>query len=201
MQPTQNAPNEIAEIDAAVQAVTHPDDVINALDWRHHSFIDFTALNGLVFDNDASEYQVDDKGKSHAVGAPIRKMTQTELATALGVDRKTLYRWRDSIPNFWNLVGERRKELLGQTWLSKVHETWRMKAIKGDFQHMQLWLANFDPNFRMPTQEIKHDVSDNYTALLAAASRDGIIEGEVVQHAQIDAGTSAENQPAHPSTS
>lgn len=178
MQPSENVRNEIVEIDKAVKDEAKKRDVIETTDWRHEAFIDYTALNGLVFDYEGSELNKE----GQLTGVPMRKMGQQELADMLKVDTRTFRRWRLSIPNFWVKVNERRKQIAPQSRLAKVHETWYLKAAKGDFQHMQLWLANFDPDFRMPTEKVEHEIGNSWAALAARRlpDRPEPIEGEVV---------------------
>lgn len=200
---TKQVADEIAEIDTAVENVNHPSDVINTLDYRHESLVTYYALNGLVFDEDADEFVINpDNGQKVNIGTKMRKMTMQELADQLRVDRKTLYRWRDQIPNFWQKVAERRKVVSSTTWLAKMHEEWRKKALSmKDWRVTEAWLRNFDDTYREAKTPLPTDNTDNYTALLAAAERDGIIEGETVSHGETDARTSDQDQPTYPQTS
>lgn len=124
----------------------------DSVDPRYQALIDYKALNGLVINESDA----------------MRKMTMEELSTALGVDRTTLYNWMKRA-GFWDAVNARRKEISPAARLAKVHEVWFLKAAKGEFQHMQLWLANFDPNFRMPTEKVEHDMGNGLADLIAMA--------------------------------
>jgi hypothetical protein len=133
------------------------------LTFLQRSYVDYKAMNGLITTDDG-----------------IRKMPVEELAGLLGVSRRMVYKARDGVPDFWYRVNERRKELSGKERLAKVHETWYLKAVKGDFQHMQLWLANHDPEFRMPTEKVQHELGDGYADIIQSLMKEGIIDGEVV---------------------
>lgn len=142
-------------------------------DIRYLNLIDYRALGGLITDDDGN----------------TRKMTVEELATALGVNRKTLYRWQET-PGFWNAVNKQRKKLGSQARLSKMHNVLYLSALKpGREGHRDrlVWLANFDPNFRMPAQKVEHEAGDSLAALLSHRRRtigEGeVIEGEVVEDA------------------
>ena len=179
MDAIQTFTKEVAAIDTAVKEANNPLDVINTLDHRHKIWIDYNALNGLVFDNDAVEMN----SEGQPIGAPLKKMTVETLAHKLGVTRQTLNNWRNSIPNLWGEVNRRRIEMSGQQRLARVHETWYLKAVKGDFQHLQLWLANFDPNFRMPSQKVEVEAGNSWAALLSGTRKADAIEGEVTNGA------------------
>lgn len=142
------------------------------------TYIDWKALNGLITDDDG-----------------IRKVYLKDLAKQFGVGVQTFYDQTKHIPNLYELINQRRYVMSGKTRLQKVHETWYLKAAKGDFQHMQLWLANFDPDFKMPQQKVQHDVTDTMAEALAIArqrrrqvSATAPAEGEV-----IDAETADQN--------
>lgn len=144
MDQPQNATPSKSEIEVVNSPIPY-----SQLSYIQRAYVDWKALNGLITDDDG-----------------IRKMTLTELAVALKVDRTTVYRAAEKIPNLWDLVNDRIKELFPQSRLQKVRETWYLKAAKGDFQHMQLFLANFDKDFRMPAQKVEHELGNSWAALL-----------------------------------
>jgi hypothetical protein len=140
------------------------------------TLVDFKAVNGYI-------HAADD--------AVPKKTTMAELARMLNVNPDTLYEWIKKIPNFWGLVNERRKTIGSQERLAKMHHTWYLKALQGSFPHLQLWLANFDPEFRMPTQKLEHDVADSLADAMGIARnrRDKLLtaqEGEVVPDANVN---------------
>jgi hypothetical protein len=169
----QNLANEIQEIDVAVRAA-NPE----PLTPQQQMWIDYNALGGLIVDN------TDERWDSvNQVTTTMRKMSISEFAKMIDVSRETLRLWRNSIPDFWGKVNVRRQELAPRARLQKMHEVWFLSALKTGaegFRDRQMWLANFDKDFRMPAQKMEHDIGDNLAELLIAAKRDGIIEGEVV---------------------
>lgn len=182
MNPTQAYTDEISQIDTASIERS-----VYQLSPLQLAWIDYKALGGIVMDKE------NDK---------MRKMTVQELADKLGVERKTLYNWRESIPGFWDRVAERRKELNSGEWLALIHEKWKLKALAFDnWPVTEAFLINFDPNYVTPKVKVEHDIGDNYTALLAAAARDNVIDGEVTHATAIDAGASPADQSAHPQAS
>jgi hypothetical protein len=128
-------------------------------------FIDYKAVGGWLQDSD---------------DRVPKKMSMQEFADIVQVDRTTLYNWQKNIPDFWARVAKRRKEIGSQERLAKVHDTFYLKALKGEFQHMQLWLANFDPNFRMPAQKVEHELGDNWAALARARLKPGNNERKMI---------------------
>lgn len=137
---TQNVTDTNSVTTSKKEVVTDP---------RHQALIDYRAMNGLITDDDG-----------------IRKMTVDDLAKALGVDRRQLYRWQDSIPDFWDLVNNRRKEISPKSRLQRVHETWYLKAVKGEWQHMNAWLMNFDSSYVVPTQKVEHEAGQSMVELM-----------------------------------
>lgn len=133
-------------------------------DMRYAALVDFKALNGL---------RTDEEGN-------LKKTSMQFFATMIDVDRSTLYEWMKR-PGFWDLVNSRRKDLSAGGRLTKVHETLYLKAVAGEWQHLNAWLVNFDPNYRTPTQKVEVEAGDSLAeAIGIARSRRATIEGEVV---------------------
>lgn len=181
MAKTENLTN--AYVDGDV--ITLPSAGYLSLTPQQQTWVDFRALNGLVFDETASETKLDQNGRTIVTGIPMVKMSTQQLADTLQVTRETLYDWTRKIPDFWEMVNARRIELAPRQRLTKMHEVWYLSALKpGNDGHRDrvLWLANFDPNFRMPTQPVKHDMGDSWAALLNAKApqKQEPIEGEIV---------------------
>lgn len=162
MKPSHNVTDSENRTSAQPSGVTDP---------RHQSLIDFRALNGTI---------TDDTG--------MHKMSVEEFATTLGVDRRQIYRWQETIPDFWDKVNNRHKDLFSRSRLARMYDVWYMSALipgsKG-FRDRQLWLANFDPNFRMPTEKIEHEAGNSWAALMSKLE-DDVIEGEVVDESAPD---------------
>lgn len=136
------------------------------------SWIDYRALNGLIFDPTRSDATGD---------TLIRKMTIQEFADTIGVTRQTLYDWQSSIPDFWGKVNARRIELSGQSRLAKLHEVWYLKALAmKDWRIADAYLRNFDPNYIEPRQKVEHELGNSWAALLDAKRKRDAVEGEVV---------------------
>lgn len=156
MENPQNSPNEIELIDKAIKK-TKP----FVLTIQQQYWIDYNALSGLI--TDITDDRVNERGDP----LTMQKMTITKFAELLDVDRTTLRNWTRSIPDFWDRVNARRRELAPQARLQKVHEVWYLAAQSPkNFQDRQLWLANFDPNFRMPAQKVEHEMGNSWAALL-----------------------------------
>lgn len=143
-----------------------------ALTTAHEQYIAFVALGGLIPDDTKV--------------SGMRKMTTVELAAELDVDRTTLYNWRKIIPNFWDLVNEKRKELGSRDRLSTVWNGVFMKASTGDPKAASIYLANHDPDFRMPTEKREVEIGDGLAEALSIARNrqrqqsQPPIEGEIV---------------------
>lgn len=143
------------------------------LSFTQQSYVDWKALGGFVSDTDAST---------------PRKMPLSELAVRCNVTIDAFAQAKAAMPNFWDLVAERRKVLGSQTRLQKVHDVMYISALmpgsKG-YRDRVLYLANFDPAFRMPTEQVKHDLGDGLAdALNLARERQAkqrvVVEAEIV---------------------
>lgn len=167
----QNQTNTEITQDTADAAVQQADDI----SFKHDQYVAYVAFGGLIPDPDNDAIAV--------------KMTATQFANRLGVGRSTLYEWRDSIPNFWDKVDEKRREMGGRDRLSKVWNGIFMKAASGNAEAAKLYLANFDPNFKMPAQKVEHEAGDSLVDALALARnrRDTeVVEGEIIDDAAIN---------------
>ncbi len=175
MDESHNVANEIREIDTAVKNLKREE-----LTLQQQAWVDYNALSGIVTDL-TSEHK--DASGSTLV---MRKMTIIEFADKLGVDRQTLRRWRESIPNFWEKVNARRKELAPQARLQRIHETWYLKAAAlKNWQITEAWLINFDPNYKQPRMKVEHDITESMADALGLAKRrrtENIQEGEIVKN-------------------
>jgi hypothetical protein len=133
-------------------------------------WIDYKAVSGFVYEDDK-----------------FRKMTVGELATKLNVSRETLYAWRNQIPNFWERVSERRKELGSTEWLVKMHEQWKLHALKFDnWQVSEAWLINFDPSYTAPKLKVQHELGDGVADALNIARERRMKSQTVVEAVAVD---------------
>lgn len=158
----QNVTPTAAPTPTATALVTY-----ESLDAAKRTLVDFRALNGLI--------ATDDKD------AGIKKMTVDELAGKLDVNRKTLYDWQNSIPGFWEMVNQRRTEISPQSRLAKVEEVWYMKAVKGDWQHLNAWLLNYKPGYKTPAAKVEHEAGQSLIDLFKGVEQNQphIIEARV----------------------
>lgn len=132
-------------------------------DPRYLTLIDFKALNGLTTDEDGG----------------LKKRTMQWLADMLKVDRGTLYNWT-AREGFWDQVNARRGKIAPHSRLAKVHETFYLKAVAGEWQFTNAYLFNYDKNYRTPTQKVEHEVGDSLAEAIGMARRRQVIEAEVV---------------------
>lgn len=137
------------------------------------AYVDYKAVGGLL--------SLDDED--------VKPLTVQQLADELGVTRRAIYAAKEDVPNFWDLVAERRKELSGRSRLTRVHQALYLYAKKGSYQHMQLYLAYFDDAFPMKTEGRKGDDIDSLAEAMNVARQRRLaneamenkaIEGEVI---------------------
>lgn len=133
------------------------------LTYLQRSYIDWKAVGGLVLSEDGE----------------LKKWKLADLADACRCSASS-FQNVSNLPNFWDLVDERRRALNGQSRLAKVHNTFYLKAVGGHPTLLPIWLANYDNTFRMPMQQVKHEASDDLMGLFGRAKKPEAIEAEIV---------------------
>lgn len=177
MDTPQESTNEFSPTLAEVRSVdlTPPSDL-------QQYWIDYRALNGLIFDHEQEDTNGDFK---------LRKMSVTEFADRIGVDRTTLYLWQNTIPSFWDRVNKRRTELAPQSRLAKFHEVWFLKAIAmKDWRVSEAWARNFDPNYRESRQKVEHELGGSVLDVLDRARGTFVDATKVIEGETVDAASS-----------
>lgn len=167
----QDSATEVAAIDKAMAGLgkTPVDFVITS---QMQAWIDYNALNGIITDNMEQ--------------MSMRKMSISEFAQLIGVNRDTLRNWRVYIPNFWDRVNERRKELSPRSRLQVMHERWFIEAMKmKNWALSEAWLRNHDSDYKESKQKVEHELGDGFAdAMNIARERrlksQTVVEGEVV---------------------
>lgn len=152
--------------------IPRPYDELTAV---QRSYVDFKAVGGVITDDDG-----------------VHKMTVGQLAAQLGVTRDAIYQSIKYMPNFDDLVAERRKQLSGGARLQRIHTLWYVHASKfDDWRVTEAWLRNFDPNYKEPKQKVEHEASETLLDAMSAARERrqqlaNAQEGEVIDAQNID---------------
>jgi hypothetical protein len=139
-------------------------------------WVDYNVVQGVITESDGE----------------MRKMTVVDFARHMNVDRTTCYLWTRSIPNFWDLVAERRKLVFGGARTAKVWNSVFLAAtVKLNVKAQELWLANADPTFRIASQKVEHEVGGGMADLLNRvreidAGHTDVLEGEVIDGSNTD---------------
>jgi hypothetical protein len=64
--------------------------------------------------------------------------------------------------------------------MQKVHEVWFLSALKPGsegFRDRQLFLANFDTDFHMPTEKVEHEMGNSWAALIESKRKVVDVDG------------------------
>lgn len=158
MQEPQAATPEQQALDAVAQKIK--DDQL--LKYQQEQWVDFCAVGGMITRADGE----------------IEVLTIGQFAKSMRVDRTTLYRWRNSIPNFWDKVEARRREIFSRDRTTKVWNGVFLRAAKGDAEQAKIWLSAH-AKWQPPSQ--KHEVSvSGLGDLVNLARKKKIIEGTVI---------------------
>lgn len=180
MEVAQNSPKQTLSTDETLKIIPYSE-----LSPQQQMYIDYCTIQGVITNDDGTGHRDPNDPK-------VVKLSLEKFAEQIGVDRKTLYNWKTSIPNFWDLVNERRQMINSGARLQKVWNALFLAATaKLDVRAIQTYLANTDPNFRMPTQPVKHEAGGSLADVLELARQRRIdpttvVEGEVVKDATND---------------
>lgn len=132
-------------------------------------FLTYCALGGLIIDDEQ-----DDK---------LRKMPIYEFCQRVGVDQKTTWRWKHS-EGFAQEVRERRDEIVplaretmafNQLFMLGMQTQDKRAAVDA----LKTYLGHFS-DLRLPTVKQEVKVEGNFLDMMTAATREGVIEGEIV---------------------
>lgn len=134
-----------------------------ALSPRQDMFIDFMAFAAFTTGPD---------------GTPQR-MTDEDIAAKLGVNRRTLTRWRQSIPDYNQLISKRRHEKFKREIEDGVWRGLILKAMAGNPKQAEMVLSHFG-DYVPPTQNIKHGISESLADVMTGVGQSRkVVEGEV----------------------
>lgn len=137
--------------------------LLGLLSLKQEEWISYVAVGGLITGDDGS----------------IKKMTISEFAIELGVDRSTLNEWKKTIPHFWDRVDKRRNELFSKNRITAVWNGLFLRAAKGDAEQAKIILGQY-AQWQPPSQ--KHEVTiGGLGDLVGLARKKNIIEGDVVE--------------------
>lgn len=128
-------------------------DAVKLRAFQHDQYIAFVAVGGLI---------PDPEGDKAAI-----KMTTGQFAERIGVSRQTLYDWRELIPDFWQKVAAKRKEIGSKDRLNHVWNGIYLKAAAGNVEAAKLYFANHDDNFRMPMERRETNTGSGFADLVA----------------------------------
>jgi len=161
----QNGTDTQLQTDTTVPPVPPPQDPA-LLKVQLEEWITFTAIGGLVTEADGN----------------LDPMTVSKFAELIKVPRRTLYNWRRDVPDFWQRVEIRRREMMSKDRITKVWNGVYLRAAKGDAAQATMILSHFS-DYKPPAQaheiELKGmgDVIANTRKKMQAAGM--LIEGEV----------------------
>lgn len=120
----------------------------------------------------------------------ITKMSLTEFAEKLGVDRKTLYNWKTSIPDFAMKVRAKRDEVFPMARETALFNQAYLIAMTGRGQaaaSMITMLLGHYSKLQLPKQRAELEAGDNLMELLnVARKKKVIIEGETSEQPSIN---------------
>lgn len=174
MENTQTYTNQIpantskdAEIEISVNDV---------LQLRQQQWIDFCAIGGLMTDDDGT----------------LKPTTISAFAEMIAVERKTLYNWKKSIPDFNDRVKQRRMVLGSGTRLQKVYNGLYLKASAGNPDAVKLWLQIFD-GWRPPSQSHEIELTTGLADLVSKKKLELERERKIIDATPADTNTAPAN--------
>jgi hypothetical protein len=141
---------------------------------QQDAYVTYCAIGGIMTGEDGTIGNIAQDGTQIST----KPLSTSKFAAMINVTRQTLWNWQKTIPDFWGRVAERRRVVGSQTRLTKAWNGIWLKACAGNAEAAKLYFANFDPNFRMPTEKVQHETPNSWTALMA--TKRNVVEGEVV---------------------
>jgi hypothetical protein len=143
---------------------------------QQEAYITYLACGGMIPSEDG--------------GMPATKCTAEQFArNHLGVSRETLYYWRKTIPDLWDRVQQRRKEIGGKDRLSHAWNGIFLATCKGDARSGELYFRHFDPDYKPANFKPTDDTPTGFMDLLqrfrevnAQTTKPTVIEAEVTTH-------------------
>lgn len=159
-------PEEVAEVDLTVGS---------KLSLQQQLWIDYKAIGGLIFEDVGEAF--DSSGNP----TQFRKMTVDEFAEKIKTAKSTLYEWQKNINNFWGMVDERRKVLMGKNRKTAVYNGLTLRAVRGEPLAVKLWAEIFD-GYQPAPQRLQHSLGDGFADAMkiARTRRESAIDVEVV---------------------
>lgn len=144
-------------------------------------WITFLALGGLFIDEDDQH---------------IYRMTLTQFCERMGVARSTVNHWRKNTTNLAQLIEQRRGEIAPMARVSAMFNQlfltgMQSKDLRAAVDAQKTFLGHFG-NLQLPVQRQDIKIQGGLAEVLTAAEADGILEGEIVEPANIDAPTGGE---------
>lgn len=156
------------------------------------AYLSFCALGGIITEDDGS----------------VHKMSLGEFCLTYDVTRMTLNRWKKQTPNWAELVERRRNEIMP---LARVTAVWNSVYVlarqtqdkRAAVEAAKLFLGH--NGLTLPIQRQDVQMHGDFLDMMAAAAKEGIIDGEIV-HAdnlepQTDTSGSDQNTGALPTAS
>lgn len=129
------------------------------------AYVDYKAVGGIITDEEGH----------------ISNLSVQGLADMLGVTRFALYKGKEAVPNFWELVNQRRREIGLESRLSKIHQVWYIKAAAmNNWPVTEAWLRNFDPAYREPRTKIEHELGSGLADLIQTKRKNQVPERKVI---------------------
>lgn len=158
------------------------DDELSLLNMRQEQWITFCALGGLI------TMESDNKSQPQE----IKQMTITEFAKLLGVNRRTLYDWKKSIPSFAERVRARRYEIFSVSRETAAFNRLYLIGMTGKSQPavdaLKTLLGHFS-RLDLPVQRQEIEAGENLLDMWARVEQRKAIEADA---AEIDRGAGRE---------
>lgn len=130
---------------------------------RQRTYVDWKALGGIITDDNGT-----------------RQLRLGELADMMGISAQSLSQSCNNIPNFWDLVDERRNEFGSTSRLAALHTKWYLMALTmKNWPLSEAYLRNFDKNYKESKSKLEVEAGASLVKLLDK-KRTTPIEGEVV---------------------
>lgn len=149
-----------------------------AVDTLYTLYVDFVACGGLQVLED---------------GEIVRLKMQQFIdgfndANSTSISRTTIWRRREADPQFDSKVQDRRAEIFGRDRVAQVWRGVMLQAMKGNPMQAEMFLANFDPRYIVPSKKVEISATGLADVLQLMRKRQNAVQIGDSEPAQLPAG-------------
>lgn len=135
---------------------------------------------------DYSKFSTQQLAAARLMATPEQKMTNKEIAQAVGISERQLYRWKEN-REFLDLVNDLAEKYM-DAFLGEVYREMRKSIMSGSVKAMELYLKRSGK--LIDRKEVQSDVTIDVTTFDGKSNEDIMREIEEMERKQLGSGES-----------